>query len=109
MTTITHEQFEAACSISNVPEAALRTALWDLGITIAPPEPPKAMVKLARDAVIAAAPIGDWDTWQDGYVAALQHAVQVVREERSSRDGTVCHGTVHGVCNNILIKLGSTA
>lgn len=55
MTTITHEQLQA---ILRAPCTDTRNAaLADAGITIAPPDPPEAMVKLAREI---AAKEGSW-------------------------------------------------
>lgn len=83
MTTITHEQFEAATSAAawerDVDVASsVRAAFAAAGITIAPPEPPQGMVKLARE--IAERETADWPAVTNRCakvaLAALQHAVR---------------------------------
>ena len=81
MTTITHEQFEAAIkALPPVAETAdaMRAAFAAAGITIAPPDPPEAMVKLARE--IADRETADWPAVTNrcakAALAALQHAVR---------------------------------
>lgn len=103
MTTITREQFEAAWNkfrdTDQVPKAAFGIVLKDLGITIAEPDPPAAMVKLAREIVVASygphvfgsgeGPTrvrdirdGKGNTYWEmrAVIAALQHADLVVRK-----------------------------
>lgn len=87
MTTITEEQFEAArkraieravdtASLHNRTEYS-RLFAEELGFTIAPPEPPEAMVNLARE--IAESETQHWPAVKsictDVAIAALQHAV----------------------------------
>ena len=118
MTTITHEQFEAfveRVGAGGGPQCV--AALHDLGITIAPPEPPEGMVKLAREI---AAKEGSWTERYgqeilDGRVddhygvkialAALQFADKVVRKTGEGR-GLY---TPADACDEIRRKLGAIA
>lgn len=80
MTTITREDWDTLQRIAG--RIGGRFVLND-GITIAPPEPPEAMVKLARGQVVAQAPMGEWGQWERGFVAALRHAERAVRDAPS--------------------------
>lgn len=90
MIEITREQLEAMVNIFKNQEAdchgSFTAALDSIGITIAKPEPPEAMVRLAREIVArevirwpAAEPV-----CEKVALAALQHAEKVVREHTNS-------------------------
>ena len=82
--TITQEQFEAASRayrVSGNPDPLLG-AFIAAGITIAPPEPPEAMVRLAREIADRAAGYCDpalTHPCEKAALAALQHVVDVVK------------------------------
>ena len=90
MTTITHEQYEAAWekfrNMDEVPMAKFGIVLAELGITIAPPHPSPEMVKLAAYVVqkrVAECQIAPSErSVQDmeaGALAALQHVEKLVK------------------------------
>lgn len=84
MTTITHEQFEAAIDAAGgcvADRCVLHAAFAAAGITIAPPEPPEAMVKLARGIVLVTGIEEGSIAWERGMkaaLAALQYVDKVV-------------------------------
>ena len=80
--TITPEQVQAFVRAfdAGVP---IEDVFSRIGITIAAPSPPEAMVQLAKQAVVKAAPVGEWGVWSDGYVAALQHVEKMVRSAQT--------------------------
>lgn len=105
MTTITHEQARylrlAIQNADNDEQAA--QAMRDIGITIAPPDPPEAMVKLAEAACLYGEGTLARRMWVAGYIAALQHAAKVVREAKKASLWSVEHACVP----EILRKLGA--
>ena len=85
--TITQEQLDAMLDEATAageirPSASFVDALLgSLGITITPAEPPE-MVKLAREAFSKDDNIEEasaWPVYRAAYLAALQHAVNVVK------------------------------
>ena len=101
MTTITQEQFETACRDSGLFAKEATLLIDSLGITIAPAEPPAEMVKLAREAFCKDDSIEEasaWPVYRAAYLAALQHAVDVVKgapvRGRSSGESLVAVGDI---------------
>jgi hypothetical protein len=93
MTTITREQFEAALRAYR-DGADVGGVIRAAGITIADPEPPEEMVKLAREIATKV----DQECFESGVVAApsdytqaaLQHVEKVVRgDEREAHPRVV--------------------
>ena len=104
MTTITREDWDTLQRIAG--RIGGRFVLND-GITIADPEPPEAMVKLARGQVVAQAPMGEWGQWERGFVAALQHVEKLVRNAPViSPPARLCGGPLVGR-NYILLTIGA--
>ena len=87
--TITHDALADKAKHYGLPELAAANFVAALGITVAPAEPPETMVKLAREIAATLYPgdeavitSGQWDTGAGvkAALAALQHAVDVVKE-----------------------------
>lgn len=78
--TITQDALDKHCQEHGIMPEHGRDFARSLGFTIAPAEPPEAMVKLAFQAWKGArVPPGSHDAWHAGYLAALQHVVDVVK------------------------------
>jgi len=116
MMTITQEQFEAARRKAGIGPVVAREFANELSITIAPPEPSEAMVKLARE-IAATAADKDGDTYfaaklragdADDSWAALTALATLQHVEKLVRDAQNGAGSVEdGACGYILKRIGS--
>jgi hypothetical protein len=107
--TITHAELEAARQIAEPiadSDGYIERMLQALGITIAESEPPEAMVKLAREIVQDVPSVtGGYVDMQNAALAALQHAVDVVKGAK--RVGDIAGSGSLIVRAHILTALGA--
>jgi hypothetical protein len=102
MTTIMQEQVFAGADHHRIDRHDALKLVASLGITITPAEPPAGMVKLAREI---ANNVNDVDPVFAAALAALQHAVDVVRN--APVDGSAAPWHVTASITHILTALGA--